>query len=157
MARAILRGATILVMDEATASCDAQTDAMIQDTLHTVFARSTVLTLHCELTPATRGLLDARAIATLPRGAVLVNTARGALVDVDAAMSALREGHLAGVGLDVFPAEPAPLAALRHPRAILTPHAAGWHPALGARVTEGIEAALRALHAGEAVPWTLHP
>jgi phosphoglycerate dehydrogenase-like enzyme len=61
------------------------------------------------------------------------------------------------VGLDVFPTEPAPLASLRHPRAILTPHAAGWHPGLGARVTEGIEAAVRALHAGEAVPWRLDP
>jgi D-3-phosphoglycerate dehydrogenase len=152
-------GARMCAVLEALGATVLRCDPRLPDglPLATLLARSTVLTLHCELTPATRGLLDARAIATLPRGAVLVNTARGALVDVDAAMSALREGHLAGVGLDVFPAEPAPLAALRHPRAILTPHAAGWHPALGARVTEGIEAALRALHAGEAVPWTLHP
>jgi D-3-phosphoglycerate dehydrogenase len=150
-------GARVCAVLEALGAQVLRCDPRLPDglPLASLLARSQVLTLHCELTPETRGMLDARAIAALPRGAVLVNTARGPLVDVDAAMGALHDGHLAGVGLDVFPKEPAPLAALRHPRAILTPHAAGWHPDLGKRVTEGIEAAVRALDEGRDAPWIL--
>ncbi len=64
------------------------------------------LSLHCPATPQTRGLLDARRIALLPRGAIVVNTARGAVVDDDALIDALRSGHLAAAGLDVYNGEP---------------------------------------------------
>ncbi len=64
------------------------------------------LSLHCPATAETRGLLDARRIALLPRGAIVVNTARGAVVDDDALIEALRSGHLAAAGLDVYNGEP---------------------------------------------------
>jgi phosphoglycerate dehydrogenase-like enzyme len=111
-----------------------------------------VVTLHCSYEPANRHLVDPLA---LPPGAVLVNTARGKLLDVPRAVEAVRAGHLAGVGLDVFEQEPADLAALAHPGVLLTPHAAGWHPRLGALVSEGAATAVRALLAGEAVPFSV--
>ena len=75
------------------------------------------------------GTLDpseaARALARLPRGAYLINTARGPVVDQGALVEALDSGHLAGAGLDVFEREPLDDERLRHhPRAILTPHSA---------------------------------
>lgn len=87
---------------------------------------SNVVSLHTPLLPSTRGLFDAKRIAELPRGAVLVNVSRGELVDLDACLAALESGQLAGVGFDVLVGEPPaadhPLRS--HPRAVLTPHAA---------------------------------
>lgn len=88
--------------------------------------RSQLVTLHAPATPATIGAVNARRIAQMPRGAYIVNTARGALVDLDAIVDGLRNGQLAGVGLDVFEPEPLPEDhAIRSFReVILTPHAA---------------------------------
>lgn len=85
-----------------------------------------VISLHCPLTPATQNLLDGAALARLPQGALVVNCARGGLIDEAALIAALESGHLGGAGLDVTVVEPLPLGApLRHaPRVILTPHAA---------------------------------
>src|SRR5262249_23691773 len=121
--------------------------------LDRVLAESDVVTLHCELTAENRGMIGRPEIRRLRRGAVLVNTARGALVDVDAALDAVGEGRLAGLGLDVFPEEPAALAGYVDPRVIVTPHAAGWHPALGARIAEGVVEAARALLEKRDVPF----
>jgi phosphoglycerate dehydrogenase-like enzyme len=120
-----------------------------------LLATSDVVTLHCALTDQNARLVDVDALRHMRPGAILVNTARGPLVDVEAASAALRDGHLGGLGLDVFPSEPARLDLLRHPRAILTPHAAGWHPGLGAAIAEGVGRAVAALASGETVPWTL--
>jgi phosphoglycerate dehydrogenase-like enzyme len=114
-----------------------------------------VVTLHASLDRAEPLFVGAAAIDALLPGCVLVNTARGRLLDVEAAWRALERGHLGGLALDVFPEEPARLARFVHPRAIVTPHAAGWHPALGDRIAEGVSAAVRALLAGEPVPWAL--
>ncbi|MCX7826651.1 MAG: C-terminal binding protein, partial [Verrucomicrobiae bacterium] len=67
-----------------------------------------VLSMHCPLTDETRGMINAAAIAKLPRGAYLVNTARGAIVDTAAVADAIASGQLGGAGLDVLPAEPPP-------------------------------------------------
>lgn len=104
-------------------------------TLHELLAQSFVLSLHCPLTRETRGMIGADAIARLPRGAYLINTARGAIVDGGAVVAALATGQLAGAGLDVLEREPPPagdplIAAWRDPthpahhRLIVTPHAA---------------------------------
>lgn len=118
-------------------------------------SRANVVTLHCSLSPENRGMISADVLATLRPGAVLVNTARGKLVDVEAAVAAVRAGRLAGLGLDVFPTEPADLARWAAPNVLLTPHAAGWHPRLGEAVSEGVATAVRALLAGTPVPDTI--
>lgn len=71
-----------------------------------LFAASDILSLHCPLTAETRRLIDARALALLPEGAILINTARGPIVDDEAVIEALRNGRLFGAGLDVFTNEP---------------------------------------------------
>jgi D-3-phosphoglycerate dehydrogenase len=81
------------------------------------------LTLHAPLTPATDGLIGARELELMPAGAVLVNTARGGIVDLDALVAALRAGHLGGGALDVLREEP-PAEAPSAPGLIVTPHAA---------------------------------
>ncbi len=90
-----------------------------------LLAESDVLSLHLPLTPATRGLMDAARLARMKPGALLVNTSRGALVDIPALCAALDAGPPGGAALDVFPAEPeVPAALLTRPDVILTPHIA---------------------------------
>ncbi len=98
------------------------------------------LSIHAPLTPETRGMLGARELAKLPPGAVVVNTARGPILDVEALAEAMRAGHIAGAGLDVLPTEPPVepvptlLAAYRarapwvEGRLIITPHSAFHTP-----------------------------
>lgn len=74
--------------------------------LAALLRRADVLSIHAPLTPQTRGLIGAAELALLPEGAVLVNTARGPIVNLDALEAALRSGRLAGAGLDVIPVEP---------------------------------------------------
>ena len=88
-----------------------------------LLARSDVLTLHCPLTDETRGVIDREAIARMKPGAILINTARGAVVDNEALAEAVASGHLAGAGLDVFPDEPnIPACLIAQERIVLTPH-----------------------------------
>jgi len=91
-----------------------------------VFARSDVVSLHVPLNDETRGMIGAAVLGAMKPGGYLVNTARGAVVDVDAALAALDRGALKGLALDVLPVEPVPAGSrlLGHPRVILTPHAA---------------------------------
>lgn len=101
-------------------------DGVASGTVSEVLERSDVVSLHLPLTPETRHLLDAEAIAGMRRGALLVNVSRGALVDPVALRDALDSGHLAGAALDVLPVEP-PAAddpLVHHPRTLVTPHAA---------------------------------
>lgn len=70
-----------------------------------LLARSDIVSLHCPLTPRTRHLIDAGALATMKRGAMLINTSRGAVVDTRAVIGALKSGHLGSLGLDVYEEE----------------------------------------------------
>jgi glycerate dehydrogenase len=87
-----------------------------------------VLSLHCPLTPATQGMIGARELARMKPDAVLINTARGALIDSQALDDALRAGRLGGAAIDVLPQEPPvdgnPLLAADIPNLIVTPHIA---------------------------------
>jgi (S)-sulfolactate dehydrogenase len=97
--------------------------------LHLLLAEADILSLHTPLTKETRHMIGAAAIAEMKRSAVLINAARGGVVDEEALAAALREGRLAGAALDVFEEEPlnaasgAKFAGL--PNVILTPHIAG--------------------------------
>lgn len=107
--------------------------ALRADTLEALLAESDVVSLHIPLTSENRNLFDADALSRMKPGAVLVNCARGGLIDLDAALAALESGQLAGLGLDAFdPEPPVHHAVFEHPRVILTPHVMG----LSVRSTE---------------------
>jgi (S)-sulfolactate dehydrogenase len=95
--------------------------------LDEVIAAADVVSLHVPLVDGTRNLFDARRIGAMKRGAVLINTARGGIVDEPALAAALKSGHLGGAAIDVFGHEPLPAA--DHfkdcPNLLLTPHIAG--------------------------------
>jgi (S)-sulfolactate dehydrogenase len=97
--------------------------------LEDLLAASDVVTLHCPLNEQTRGLIGARELARMRRGAVLINSARGGIVDEEACAAALRSGHLGGAALDVFDDEPIKAEAGKRfagiPNVILTPHISG--------------------------------
>jgi D-3-phosphoglycerate dehydrogenase len=92
--------------------------------LDDLLARAEVLSLHCPLTDETEGMIGAAELAALPKGAIVLNCARGPVIDEDALVEALRSGHLLGAGLDTFRDEPpvadCPLLSL--PNVVLTPH-----------------------------------
>src|SRR5439155_21538964 len=111
-----------------------------------------VVSLHLALAPETRGLIDRAALARIKPGALLVNTARGALIDEPALVEALVSGHLGGAGLDVLTQEPPPPdhPLLRLENVIVTPHVAGLTDVAYRRMcVETVEQVLRIL-GGEA-------
>ena len=91
-----------------------------------VLQLSDVLSLHCVLTKETRGIINEAALAQMKSTALLINSARGSLIDEDALVNALKAGQLAGASLDVVPEEPIPgdSALLHAPNLLLTPHMA---------------------------------
>jgi (S)-sulfolactate dehydrogenase len=115
--------------------------------LDALIAESDVLSLHVPLTDRTRGLIDVAAIARMPQGAVLINAARGGIVDEAAVAASLRAGHLGGAALDVFVQEPLDAAAgalfADVPNLILTPHIAGVTQESNVRVSARIAQAVR--------------
>jgi len=109
-------------------------------TIEDLLRQSDTLSVHAPLTVETKGMLNRERLSLLPKGAVVVNTARGPIIDIDALHDLLKSGHLAGVGLDVVPVEPPvePVPSLlrayrnREPwtegRLIITPHSAFFTP-----------------------------
>ena len=119
--------------------------------LDQVLAEADVVSVHVRLSDQTRGLLGALEFARMKAGAILINTARGPIVEEAALLDALRGGRLAGAGLDVFDTEPLPaghpLCAL--PNVVLTPHSAGITPeALEAGLVMAVENIARHLSGG---------
>jgi len=106
--------------------------------LRGLLARCDWLVIACPLTPETRGLVDAAAIAALPKGARVINVARGEIVDEPALIEALRSGHLAGAYLDVFETEPLPPESplWELPNVLVTPHNSSAAAGNDARVLE---------------------
>lgn len=148
--RARALGMTVLAHDPMVAE-DAPIWSMTgvqRADLHQLMAASDAVSLHVPLTDETRGLIDAAAIAGMKPGAVLVNSARGGIVDEAALAAALRSGQLGGAALDVFADEPLPAGSALNgaPNLLLTPHIAGVTQESNRRVSTMIAGAvLRAL------------
>lgn len=120
-------------------------------TLDDLLRTSDVISLHCPLTDETRDLIDADALRRMKEGAILLNTARGALCDEGAVADALRAGRLAGAGFDVASVEPiaADNPLLTAPNCFITPHIAWATKAARSRLMEVLGQNLRAFLAGE--------
>lgn len=123
-----------------------------------LLASSDVVSLHCPLTPDTRHVIDATALAAMKNSAILINTARGACVDEDALAQALLRGDIAGAGLDVFTDEPAV-----HPgllaceRVVLAPHLGSATTTARRRMAEICAHAVRAVLDGRRPPTLINP
>ena len=130
-----------------------------QVALEVLLERSDFVSVHVALASGTRGLLDARALGRMRRGAILVNTARGGIVDEQALADALRAGRLGGAALDVFEREPLPADSplLGAPNLILTPHIGSATLATRARMTELAVENLLAGLAGRPMPHCANP
>ena len=125
-----LQGFDVELLYHSRHRADAATEQALrarQVTLDELIERSDILSIHVPLTPATQHLINARALRRMKPGAILVNTARGGVVDEQALYEALAAGHLRGAGLDVFAVEPAtadnPL--FRLDNVVVMPHAGG--------------------------------
>ena len=147
-------GARVLVYDPY-----AQGGGMEQVSLDFLLEQSQVVSLHARETEATRGILGRKQIAKLPRGAVIVNCARGSLLDYDATAEALRSGQLFAAAADVFPEEPLPpdfpLRGL--PNFIMTPHIAGGTRQAAEKAARIAAAELRLFLAGEPLRYCANP
>lgn len=135
--------------------CDPAVSDVATVDLATLLVSSDVVSLHCPLTPATTNLIGAAELALLRPGAVLVNTARGGVLDEAALVAALRAGRLAGAALDVYADEPLPATSplLTAPRLVCTPHLAGASTDVVAHHSGMLVAAVRAWRDGAALPY----
>lgn len=131
-----------------------ESPAIERVTLDHLLARADAISLHCPLTDATRHLMNAERLAAMRPGSVLVNTARGGLVDSAALAGALDRGPLAGAALDVFEAEPLPAGDPLRGRedVLLTPHAAWYSDAALPALQRGCAENVLAFMRGEPVP-----
>ena len=122
-----------------------------EDDLHDALARTDYLVLACPLTETTRGLVGRAELTTLPPDSVLVNVARGPVVETDALLQALRKEHVRGAALDVTDPEPLPED---HPlwnleNCLITPHCSGHTPEYYARQADIVAENVRRLEGGE--------
>lgn len=127
--------------------------------LKAMLGRCQVLCLCAELTPETRGMVGAEALRALPKDAVVVNAARGQMLDLEALLAALDDGHLLAAGLDVTYPEPLPAGhpLLRHPRVTLTPHTAGVTVEATARLAQSACDQILAGLRGEVPRYPINP
>jgi D-3-phosphoglycerate dehydrogenase / 2-oxoglutarate reductase len=115
--------------------------------------RADVISFHVPATPETMNMLDAETLPLVRQGAIVLNCARGEIVDADALADALKSGHLAGAGVDVYPHEPAHESPLFNlPNVVLTPHIGGSSGEALAKVGEMIGKTVLAALDGQAVP-----
>ncbi len=147
VARLLAFKCRVLVHDPMVDAAAITAGGAVPVPLAELLAGSDIVTLHCPSSPATRRLVRPDTLAIMKRGALLVNLARGDLVDTAALVDALKDGRLSAAALDVFDPEPLPADhPLRHlPNAILAPHIASVSPTAVRALREG--AATRALAA----------
>jgi (S)-sulfolactate dehydrogenase len=143
-------GMTVIAYDPVIADSDhAWMDTgAIRVTLDELIADADVVSLHVPLVDATKNMMNETRIAAMKRGAILINTARGGIVDDAALAAALKSGHLGGAAIDVFEKEPLPASDVFAgcPNLILTPHIAGVSAEANVRVSSMIaDAVIREL------------
>ncbi|MBK6006880.1 3-phosphoglycerate dehydrogenase [Ramlibacter ginsenosidimutans] len=121
--------------------------------LATIWRESDAISLHCPLTPENRNMINAQTLASCKRGVILVNTARGGLIDEAALLQAVRSGQVASAGLDSFAVEPMPAPHPIHgePNIVLSPHIGGVtgdaYVNMGVGAAQNVLAVLQAAHA----------
>jgi D-3-phosphoglycerate dehydrogenase / 2-oxoglutarate reductase len=150
-------GMVVIAHDPAADTPDWEIELV---SLPELLARADVITLHCALTERTRGLVDRTLLSLVKPGAVLVNAARGAMVESeDVLADALVSGRLSAVALDVHPSEPPQVThrLYNDPRVICTPHSIGltrrWNDEVFRSLAQGVQCVL----AGEQPPNLLNP
>ena len=124
---------------------ELEAGAIFHDSLDTLLPVSEYLSLHCPATPDTKGMINADVLASLPDKAILVNTARGALVDENALVNAIESGKLAAAGLDCFVTEPGGNPAFsQHNNIFMLPHIGSatfeTRDAMGFRALDNLDA-----------------
>lgn len=149
-------GVEIHYTDQQRLPPEKEQDALFHANVEELLPLSELLSLHAPSTPETRHLLDARRLALLPRGAIVVNSARGDLVDDEALIAALRSGQVGAAGLDVFQGEPAVNPGYRSlPNTFLLPHLGSatieTRDAMGFRALDNVDAVLSGLPARDRV------
>jgi (S)-sulfolactate dehydrogenase len=152
--RARALGMSVAAVDPyVPADHPAWRDAARHETLDALLAAVDIVSLHTPLTPETRHLIDARALGLMRPGALLLNAARGGVVDETALAEALRSGRLGGAALDVFESEPLTAAAAARfadlPNLLLTPHIGGVTIESNQRVSQVTMANVRAVLEGK--------
>ncbi len=140
-------GVEIHYTDQQRLPPEKEDGAVFHATLEELLPLSELLSLHAPATPETRHLLDARRLALLPRGSIVVNSARGDLVDDEALIAALRSGQVGAAGIDVFQGEPAIHPGYRTlQNAFLLPHMGSatieTREAMGFRALDNVDAVL---------------
>jgi (S)-sulfolactate dehydrogenase len=147
-------GMKVIATDPAIAAADPvwRESGVAYWALDDLLAASDAVTLHVPLTPDTRRLITGARLARMKRGAVLINTARGGIVEEAALAQALASGHLAGAALDVFETEPLPAGSplAGAPNLVLTPHVAGVTRESNVRVSSLIAEQVAQALAGKA-------
>ena len=126
--------------------------------LKSLVGASDVVSLHAPLTPQTKGMIDADLLGGFKTGSILVNCARGGLVDLGAVYDALESGRLSGVGLDVYADEPPPAHPLfNHPDVVLTPHVLGLSKRARRMIFEAMAKGIEAVLTGGRAPHVANP
>lgn len=154
IARVCARGFGMTVLAHTRSASSGGAARAQSVTLAELLQRSDFVVLACPLTAQTRGLIGAEQLATMHRGAFLINVARGPVVDEASLIEALRTGHLAGAALDVFDVQPLPI---QHPfwsmeQVLVTPHVAGITEDSMWRMGNAVARAASALLAGRIPP-----
>lgn len=144
----------MLVYDPAVGEGEIAAAGAAARPLDSLLTESDVITLHCPATAATRRMIDAAAIARMKPGVILVNLARGALIDSAALIEGLRRGHVSAAALDVFDPEPVPAdhPLLAMPNVVLAAHIASASPKAVRRLRETVANTVACCVRGDPLP-----
>src|SRR6056297_137328 len=147
-------GMEIHYHNRARLAADVEQGAVFYEDVESLLEVADFLSLHCPATPDTVDLLNAERIAKLPQGAVVVNTARGALVDEDALLAGIESGHIAAAGLDCFKTEPGGNPAFAaHENIFMLPHIGSatraTRDAMGFRALDNLDAFFAGIEPGD--------